>query len=629
MSLRPGLGDPFFTGYVAPAGGDRHFPVNLAGRRYVIEPKNYSRTYTDDERPYVDQSPEPTEAAFNPKTTWRRGASSWHLGCGQRDFDLENNVDQRSRFRSSLNMDCWVRQEVRPLPGVTVRDFGPGLARHQGIVAATTGGWYVTFDVATYLCTNLGTPGDPLDGTLVYSSPCTHVVQVGNRVYLRFADDHVAWVLAGGTTTTMVTGTFAGLGEAIGRLFVWDHDGVLSELHPDGTLASPAVMTHPWATAGWDWTGVIDTPAGGIAWGSGPDGGSELYHLGTDDTGAVAPPTFVGSVPHGEMIHDLVYLQGLVVMGTNLGFRAGEATDAVTYGPLVEIRGGVHHLCADGRWVLFSWGDYEPDTFPSDPVAGSARYAGLGRIDLSIFTSPLVPAYAPDLMVETDAKVLGCAVDTEANEAVIVFDDATNVCRDPDRFPSTPVTIATGRIRYGVFDPKLFSSVDPRCEPLADLAAIDVDVIYDGSEGHHIGSLSGFGVQEPPEPFRLPYVPHEWAEMVFTFSSGGNPAVHAEPVLLRWLLRAVPNPRKCEEIVLPVRLFEDVTVDGDDTWHYDVASELKWLTEMCESQALLAYADGPRVTDVYINNIQAGAVRRTLANDAWQGIVVLQLKTVV
>src|SRR4029077_7955024 len=123
------------------------------------------------------------------------------------------------------------------------------------------------------------------------------------------------------------------------------------------TDSTTLVWTHPWATAGWRWRGVIDTPSGGIAWGSGPGGGSEMYRLTTDDAGGVAIPTFAGSVPDGEMIRDLIYLQGMLVLATNLGFRIGSVTDGVTYGPLVRIPSGVHHLCEDGRWVLFSWTD--------------------------------------------------------------------------------------------------------------------------------------------------------------------------------------------------------------------------------------------------------------------------------
>jgi hypothetical protein len=632
MSLRPSFGGAFFTGYATPVEPDAQFPVTLAGRSYVIEPKEYRRTYVDDMRPSTDDSNEPTEAAFNPETTWRRGGSSWHLGCGQRDFDLEDQIDLRSRFRSSLNVDVWTRQECRPLPGLTQRSTGAAaVTRPVGAVARTSAGWWAVIDGATKLVTNLG---DPAAGvvTALASTPkaASHIVQVGARVYFRFTDSTAGWMPVGGGTLTTVTGlpSMQGLGYAIGRLFAWNDSGGLFELHADAS-APTSVMAHPWGAAGWDWEGVVDTPSGGLAWGAGAEGGSELYRLATDDLGAVGPPPFAGSVPIGEHIADVLYLQGMVVLATSLGLRSGSIDQQLTYGPLVPIAGGVHHLCADGRWVLFTWADYDPVSFPDRAGRTGTRYSGLGRIDLSTFTSPLVAAYAPDLMRETDAMVVGCGTDTQANEVVLLYEDGTTWARDRTVFPSTPVFISTGRIRYGAFDPKLFSSVAVRAEPLPDLAALEILAGYDGAEPRHVGDLVGYGAQEANEPFKLPYFPHEWAELHFHFTAGGNPAVCEVPVLLRWILRAVPNPMKAEEIVLPLRLYDTVTLDGDAEWGFDVAGELKWLRQMCESQTPLDYTDGASTVTVYINNIQAGAIRRTLANDAWQGLVTLQLRTVI
>ena len=335
----------------------------------------------------------------------------------------------------------------------------------------------------------------------------------------------------------------------------------------------------------------------------------------------------MGSLPNGEIVNDLVYLQGYLVIATSTGFRVGQLDEGISYGPLVPIKGGVSRLCVDGRWVLFAWSGYEPSGFPEERVTGAPLYSGLGRIDLSTFTAPLVPGLSPDLMVESAAKVVAVAADTAEDEVAVLFDDGANGCRDHVGFPTTPVFINTGRIRYGVYDAKLSASVAPRVEPLPDLAALSVDANYDGSDVRHVGDLVGFGVAEFPEPFKLPYVPHEWCELRFSFSAGGNPSVWELPVLVRWVLRAVPNPKKAEEIILPLR-YEHVSVDGDAVWAYDVGTELKWLREMCATHPM-EYVDGPLVTTVYINDIKAHAVSRTLANDAWEGTVTLQLRTVI
>ena len=215
-----------------------------------------------------DDSNEPSEAAFNPQSTWRRGGSSWHLGCGQRDFDLEDKIDQRSRFRSSLNVDVWTRQEARPLPRFDVRGYGPAVARPVGAAMLSTNGWYAAMGGRTYRTVRLGLPGPLTVAGEVHEVPATHIVQMGDRIYFRFTDNSLGRVTVG-TAAPLTVSTAAepkpaaGIGAAIGRLFGWDVNGSLYEISADDV--PHLVMTHPWAGAGWAWRGVCDTPSGGLA----------------------------------------------------------------------------------------------------------------------------------------------------------------------------------------------------------------------------------------------------------------------------------------------------------------------------------------------------------------------------
>ena len=145
------------------------------------------------------------------------------------------------------------------------------------------------------------------------------------------------------------------------------------------------------------WSSVIGTPVGIYAAGNQGNQG-RIYYIGINDsTVALDVPVLAAPLPEGETINVLSEYGGVILIGTNKGFRLAQTGQrgTLSFGPLVTIDNGVSVVEPQGEFVWFGWRNYEGNS-------------GLGRISLKEFTEPLVPAYATDLMRDsTDADVQG------------------------------------------------------------------------------------------------------------------------------------------------------------------------------------------------------------------------------
>lgn len=212
----------------------------------------------------------------------------------------------------------------------------------------------------------------------------------------------------------------------------------------------------------------------------GPDSGlafvGALQPDTTNNGATLAPPTWATALPFGETINAIAYNAGSILLGTSLGVRTG--TDANDNGvfdinPVIEDPGAVFCTAAWAQYQYFGWSNYDP----AEPWAPERpTISGLGRADLSQYTTPGVPAYAPDVLssgVGTTTQVV-----VMAGIPYFVVNDAGDFSLwGPDGNVVASAWFEPGWIRYGTLENKILVEVDFQHEPLPAGASVKYQII--------------------------------------------------------------------------------------------------------------------------------------------------------
>ncbi|MDE1816822.1 MAG: hypothetical protein KGI11_09740, partial [Thaumarchaeota archaeon] len=114
----------------------------------------------------------------------------------------------------------------------------------------------------------------------------------------------------------------------------------------------------------------------------------------------LAPPLWATTLTPGEQINAISYDAGAILMGTNLGIRSGTKPDSLgvfDVNPVITDPGPVQCVASYRQYEYFGWSNYNP----TENWATRTTVSGLGRADLSQYTTPGVPAYATDVMGAT------------------------------------------------------------------------------------------------------------------------------------------------------------------------------------------------------------------------------------
>ena len=321
----------------------------------------------------------------------------------------------------------------------------------------------------------------------------------------------------------------------------------------------------------------------------------------------------------GETINVLTEYGGLVIIGTSKGIRLAQITGQgyLTYGPRIDIAGGVSYLLSQGEFVYFNWNDYNSST------------SGLGRLSLKELTGQLVPAYASDLMyADSTADVQGIVID---DDTLLFSVSGVGVVKESSTYV-TSGSINEGRFRWGVTELKTAVSADLRHGALiADQSialtltddAGNTDTITSDTDGN---TTPGIQVVED--------VTGEYITPSLTLTG----TVAATPTLYRWTTRAIPMPFVAEVIQLPIILTTQTQHDNRDV-SQDIYDEYTYIRELLENRALVTFVMGYEHKNVYVSGLayQEGAVskwsdsqeRTENTRYKWlEGILTVQLITV-
>ena len=584
VALSPALATGLFTVGVAGRG----YQLDLASDQFSIESLDFMRTQQD-------QGEIAGEGTLSNTSLWRRSLRSWHLGAGQTRGDEEGSSPYR--FNSSRGIDPWEEWKISLLNDtarVTQASNTP-----IGMVVVDD----LLFMVAGTTVRRSANGTTWTLSTTLSAVPTTLPVSDGEKVYVGCDDGQVRSVDASDTVTDeWALADTDVLAFAKGRLWA----GALNELFPltpGGAIT--AQFTHPWV--GWRWTTLCEGPRAVYAGGFLGDK-SQIYRVPfkTDGTGFDAA-VVAASLPDGEIVRAMASYLGFILIGTNLGLRFGvpDTTGDITYGALIETPEPVTCFEPQDRFVWFGWSDYD----------GTAT--GLGRVDLSAFTSEITPAYASDLMYDGQGDVTSIVTFGDKRLFTVAGD---GVIGEADVKVAAGELISSG-VTFGLYDKKIASVVVVTHERLDGQVLISLSV--DDSAFSVIAESSVGGSVGPDAPFLLNPIRGVKFAISLTLVGGAFEG----PVVTGFVLSAKPTPLRGKKFILPLLLHPQIDLNNIFT-PFDAEAEQAFLEGIVEAGEAVTVQIGTRNYQAFPVDFRFVPYRQSDDLNHWSGTFVLELDEV-
>lgn len=595
-------------------------PIRLGDRKYNIDLSRLARATIDPIRQGYDTQGQPGEQSLNQAGVWKRTRSDWELGAGQQDADMMESTLRE--YHTSLGIDPWTKGEIKLHKATGDTWTGPVLdVNYDNLFMATaqvkangdTAYTYMAYSDTVYVSED---GGDLWGSSVSLAVPATIKGIASDGTNLFIADANAVSAVTGATAHATGIWTLAG-----GFEDVWVANGYLLAAvgarltHLSGTLAAPTVPTPSGdiATDAFtqvdEWKEVIGTPVGIFAAGNKGTRG-RIYYVGINDsTSALAAPVIAAELPDGETVNTLVEYGGLVIIGTSKGIRTAQIAGEgyLTYGPRINIAGGVTHLEEQGEFIWFSWSNKDE------------THTGLGRLSLSEFTAQLIPAYASDLMAVAQGPIRGLATVVvtigDVQHELRTFSVASAVADDHGPWRERTTTYVTsgvlneGRFRWGITELKSVVSVDMRHNPLLTGESVAMTVVDDSggtaTVTSEIDGTSTPGVRSiaSAEPISaggtgMNPVQGEFIIPSLTLTGPGT----STPTLYRWTVRAIPMPFVAEIIQLPIILTERTEYERREVYQ-DIYEEYAYIKNLLEDRDLALFIMGDETKNVYVSGV--------------------------
>lgn len=442
----------------------------------------------------------------------------------------------------------------------------------------------------------------------------------GNKIYLAFPTDGIRQIdptvnPAVISDTRFSTGTGHAtesnylLGFAKNYMFAaHDHD-----LHLVGASGAKSFVIEPDNT-NFRWVGVATGQ--NAVYAAGYSGKKSLIYKitikadSTLDKGVVAL-----ELPTGEVVSTISGYLGFILIGTNKGVRycSTDADSNLVAGKIIPTSGDVKKFASDERFAYFTWTNY-------DGVSG-----GLGRLDLSNFTSANTPSFATDLMYTSGNSVNNVVVFTDPLSSVVksVFSisGVGVVVEDTDNLvPSGEVE--TGTWRWGIPDRKFVAKIDTRSSPLVGAITSYLKIDENGYE-----SVGRWSVADDTEN-SFDGSESKAIEAGFKFKlERDNTLTTAGPVFTRWMARAYAAPFRSQVFSIPIILHKSVTVRGKE-YYYDVDEQQTFFDGLIHSPRIIALQLGSFTHNVILEDIVWQPVDSIGNGWTFEGTLVVTLRSV-
>lgn len=380
-------------------------------------------------------------------------------------------------------------------------------------------------------------------------------------------------------------------------------------------------------------------------------GASGIYRttLGTDGT-TLNAPVIALPLEGGEFVTCLASYLNFIFVGTNLGVRMCQTLAAydptgnqgdLRAGPLIPnvtqpVTLPVTGIVGSGRFVWFTWCNYDTTS------------TGLGRLDLTSFIDALAPAYASDLMIDSDGPIFLDWDPINQGPLLALQGTQTNALQSSsvllpmtsgragvytlDPLQVVPSgTVESGYIVYDLMDPKVAVSLQATATtPGIDVPAtrlggppaapvISAQLASDGLLGLGYERVGNAYAGEP-----IPIWPIANARAVAFqvelqlnrfYTTPSTPGwipprpvrptetqILGSPVLSRWTLKALPGVATGIQISAVLQMSR-LTEEKSLQLPYDPYEEYEYLESLRQTQQVVQYVEGPFVRDVVITQL--------------------------
>jgi hypothetical protein len=601
----------FYTGTGSTQLVPYVFPVAVNGRPYPLDTKSnqFTRQFDARVRDSVDQSTEPGEAAINPQGLWRRSQSSWHYGAGQEYADTADA--EAYRFHTSKGVDPWTKGRLSLLRDTTNVYPTSG----TNLYAVTADGRLYGTDGQTVRYTTDFVTVTTVTGT--QASALYSITSDGYNVFYSYANGDIDQTNAGiSTSSAYITGIEAGvLAYVRGRLMVAgqgvDKRKIWNITTAAGSSANnpSALYTHP--NTNWTWVGFAAGQTHIYA--AGYAGNTSIIYktqIRADGT-ALDIPTAAAELPLGEIVRSIYGYLGYIILGTSTGFRfcSTDADGNLTVGPLVETGSAVGAMAGIGKYVYFSWSNFDSTS------------TGIGRMDISVFISPNQPAYATDLMATAQGTVQSIH---EYNNDILFTVSGVGVFTPHATNLVSSGYVDSGIYRWGVPDAKFIPKWDMRTQPLN--GTITLAVASDSGEYETVGTQTTVGSLESTLDGFETKVYEASAKITLARSATDS---SLGPVLTRWMGRAYAAPLRSQIFSVPLLLHHKVNVRGSD-YYFDVDDELVRLRDLVENPRVVTYQENTDTYSVVVEDVRWIPVDSAHSHNEWDwdGTCVIIMRSV-
>lgn len=605
-------GDPLYSGIGQAAEQvDFSLPISLAGRGFLLDRNptlglgmRHSRRSLD--LLNTQQAASGSDLSALPPEVWRRTFESWHQGAGQSRGDRQNSLPYR--YFASHNIDVWDEWRMSLLHGTEMIQslpVGKALLTTVGptrfvAISGTTSYWWTDVDLPPISFTLPSAALDCCsDGQNLYTIE-------GDGKIRRYSSPSVGTVVS---TVPNHDPSRAMLAFVKGFIVAAGGENLY-----DMTDGSPTLI-HTAPIPGFRWVDACEGLAPAYLLGGLGDKWQVYAMSIQDDASTFDPPVAAAPIPEGEVAYSLGSYLGYVLIGTNAGWRFGipSGDGTLTFGKLVETSAPVRCFEGQDRFVWYGRSSTDSQT------------AGLGRADLSQFSAPMTPAYAPDLETESGGDVTGVitfgagAASTGRRIFVIanlgVFAESTELAEEG--------WLEQGGLTFNSSDLKMGLYLQATTEPLPSGASVVMWAKYDSSEYQEVSHQETPGSTHAGNASLLN--PFNVGHVKFVLTRGTN--LDEGPAVQRMEFRAMNVPGRASEFTVPIILRESL-YEADAVLMRNPDEDYDFLLDLWLTRTPVTYREAGNTYQVHVTDFLFLPEQVTENGSAYEGLLVLTMKEI-